>query len=106
LLTTDNDQQHGGQFGHAGLLRLVLPVVKPVAGTWFHFLKAKTALRRPIQICDSEHSNFDSDEGSNGGKTAQNHNIPIASDLGLAGLRSSIEGVYNSMSFARQKPAF
>jgi hypothetical protein len=72
LLTTDNDQEHGRQFGHAGLLRLVLPVVKPVAGTWFHFLKAKTALRRPVQICDSEHSIFDSNEGSNGGKSAQN----------------------------------
>jgi hypothetical protein len=77
LLKADNDQQHGGQFGHAGLLRLVLPVVKPVAGTWFHFLKAKTALRRPVQICDSEHSIFDSDEGSNGGKSAQNQKHPV-----------------------------
>jgi len=37
MRTTDNDQQRRGQFGHTGLLRLGLPVAKPVAGAWFHF---------------------------------------------------------------------
>jgi hypothetical protein len=40
------------------------------------------------------------------GEVSTKSKTPFAENTGEAGLRSSIEGVYNSMSLARHKPAF